>query len=126
MIRTEQLELYKSRAEEKSKTSMTMSIVATYLTDLIRLSKEEDAKREKEKAIKEAEIKSEKRVKGYGYDSLVLRYKEARYKQAELAAIEARKNGKDPYTAKERADKLAERDFMRFCQILNDLLGEHD
>lgn len=126
MVRTEQLELYKSRAEEKSKTSMTMSIVAAYLTDLIRVSKEEDAKREKEKAVKKTEIKDEKRVKGYGYDSLVFRFKEARYKQAEFEAIEARKNGKDPYTAKERADKRAERDFMRFCQILDDLLGEHD
>lgn len=126
MVRTEQLELYKSRAEEKSKTNMTMSIVAAYLTDLIRVSKEEDTKREKEKAVKKTEIKDEKRVKGYGYDSLVFRFKEARYKQAELEAIEARKNGKDPYTAKERADKRAERDFMRFCQILDDLLGEHD
>ena len=126
MIRTEQLELYKSRAEEKSKTSITMSIVVAYLTDLIRVSKEEDAKREKEEAIKEAEIKNEKRAKGYGYDSLVFRFKEARYKQAELEAIEARKNGKDLYTAKERADKRAGRDFMRFCQILDDLLGEHD
>lgn len=123
MVKTEQLELYKSRAEEKSKTSMTMSIVAAYLTDLIRVSKEED---EKEKAVKETEIKNEKRAKGYGYDSLVFRFKEARYKQAELEAIEARKNGKDPSTAKERANKRAERDFMRFCQILDDLLGEHD
>lgn len=48
MIRTEQLELYKSKAKEESKTSMTMSIVVAYLTDLIRVSKEEDAKMEKE------------------------------------------------------------------------------
>lgn len=27
---------------------------------------------------------------------------------------------------KSRADKRAERDFMRFCQILDNLLGEHD
>ena len=126
MIRTEQLELYKSRAEEESKTSITMSIVVAYLTDLIRVSKEEDAKREKEEAIKEAEIKNEKRAKGYGYDSLVFRFKEARYKQAELEAIDATRNGKHPSTAKERADKRAERDFMRFYQILDDLLGEHD
>lgn len=126
MIRTEQLELYKSRAEEKSKTSMTMSIVAAYLTDLIRVSKEEDAKKEKEEAIQKAEEKNNKKVKGYGYDSLVLRFKESRYKQAELEVMEDRKIGKDPYTAKERADKRAQRDFMRFCQILDDLLGEHD
>lgn len=119
MIGTEQLKLYKSRAEEESKTSMAMSIVAAYLTDLIRVSKEEDAKREKEE-------KNDKRTKGYGYDSLVFRFKESRYKQAELEAIEAKKAGKDPYTAKERADKRAERDFIRFCQILDDLLGEHD
>lgn len=126
MVRTEQLELYKSRAEEKSKTSMTMGIVAAYLTDLIRVSKEEDAKREKEEVIQKTEKKNDKRIKGYGYDSLVFRFKESRYKQAELEAIEAKKAGKDPYTAKERADKRAERDFMRFCQILDDLLGEHD
>lgn len=126
MIRTEQLELYKSRAEEKSKTSMAMSIVAAYLRDLIIVSKEEDAKMEKKKAVKETETKSEKRAKGYGYDSLVFRFKEARYKQAEFEAIEARKNGKDPYTARENAKGRADRDFMRFCQILNDLLGEHD
>lgn len=126
MIRTEQLELYKSRAEEKSKTSMTMSIVAAYLTDLIRVSKEEDAKREKEEAAQKTENKNDKRVKSYGYDSLVLRFKESRYKQAELEAMEDRKIGKDPYTAKERADKRAQRDFVRFCQILDDLLGEHD
>lgn len=126
MIRTEQLELYKSKAVEKSEISMTMSIIAGYLTDLIKISKEEDAKREKEEAIQKAEEKNNKKVKGYGYDSLVLRFKESRYKQAELEAMEDRKIGKDPYTAKERADKRAQRDFMRFCQILDDLLGEHD
>lgn len=126
MIRTDQLELYRNRAKEKSKTSMTMSIVAAYLTDLIIISKEEDAKAEEEKAIQKTEEKNDKRVKGYGYDSLVFRFKESRYKQAELEVIEAKREGKDPYTAKERANKRAERDFMRFCQILDDLLGEHD
>lgn len=126
MIRTEQLELYKSRAVEKSKTSVTMGIVAGYLTDLIKISKEEDAKREKEEAIQKAEEKNNKKIKGYGYDSLVLRFKESRYKQAELEAMENRKIGKDPYIAKERADKRAQRDFIRFCQILDDLLGDHD
>ena len=64
-----------------------------FRSDLIRVSKEEDAKREKEE-------KNDKRTKGYGYDSLVFRFKESRYKQAELEAIEAKKAGKDPYTAK--------------------------
>lgn len=27
---------------------------------------------------------------------------------------------------KSRADKRAKRDFMQFCQILDDLFGEHD
>ncbi|MBR2506736.1 MAG: hypothetical protein IKB70_07460 [Bacilli bacterium] len=61
----------------------------------------------------------EKKVKGYGYDSLCLRYNIARDAQAEY---EIRYKHKDP----ENAYKLAERDKMRFYNILHDLIGEHD
>lgn len=61
----------------------------------------------------------EKKTKGYGYDSLCLRYNIARDAQAEY---EIRYKHKDP----ENAYKMAERDKMRFYQILEDLIGEHD
>ena len=86
------------------------------LEDLIEKSLNDDKERKKEKHLK-----------GYGYDSLVFRYKDARYKQAAFEAMERAKSGlEDKITAKEKADKRAERDFMRFCQITDDLIGEHD
>lgn len=59
----------------------------------------------------------EKHLKGYMYDSLVYRYKEALYK-AHLYDAEKNKKSfnKDLYF----------RDFMRFIQILDEAIGEHD
>ena len=60
----------------------------------------------------------EKHLKGYMYDSLVYRYKEALYK-AHLydAMLEGNCSfKKEPYL----------RDLMRFIQILDEGLGEHD
>lgn len=61
----------------------------------------------------------EKKIKGYGYDSLCLRYSIARDAQAEY---EIHYKHKDP----ESAYKMAKRDKMRFYEILEDLIGEHD
>lgn len=58
-------------------------------------------------------------LKGYIFDSLVFRYITARDAQAEL---EIRKEGITYETAKSRAG----RDKMRFIQILNEAIGEHD
>lgn len=62
----------------------------------------------------------EKKIKGYGYDSLCLRYNIARDAQArhEMTTI-YRDNP-------ERAIKDAKRDKLRFYEILNDLIGEYD
>ena len=66
----------------------------------------------------------EKKIKGYGYDSLCLRYRLAREAQAKAEFIENRREGDchelSYYTA------MAKRDCVRFCQILDDLIGEHD
>ena len=86
-----------------------------WLAKLIKMSEEDDEKSEKEK-------KELKRLKGYGYDSLALRYQKARYDLAQYQSKDDMRAGKDP----ERAFKRAERDFMRFIQILNDIIGEHD
>lgn len=65
-------------------------------------------------------ITLEKKLKGYGYDSLCLRYQMAREAQMR-AEIHNKYNG-DGYKAQE----AAKRDMMRFFQILDDLIGEHD
>ena len=62
----------------------------------------------------------EKKIKGYGYDSLCLRYNIARDAQAQLEMKTTRKG--NPHMAL----SLAERDKLRFYEILDDLIGEHD
>ena len=68
--------------------------------------------------------KMEKRTKGYGFDSLVFRYKMAREEQARYEMVKDRKEG----VIKEENHYLrkSERDIMRFIEILDDLIGEHD
>ena len=63
---------------------------------------------------------NEKKLKGYQYDSLVFRYIRAREKQAEYEYIYSKTS--DRITCDERAN----RDIMRFCQILNETIGEHE
>lgn len=63
--------------------------------------------------------KHKKHLKGYIYDSLVYRYQLARYTQADL---EAERDCKPTKTCR----RAAERDIMRFIQILNEAIGEHD
>ena len=65
-----------------------------------------------------------KKIKGYGYDSLCLRYKMARDAQTQLELMEDKK-----LTGGMKQDGIrarANRDEMRFYEILNELLGEHD
>lgn len=65
-----------------------------------------------------------KKVKGYGYDSLCLRYKMARDAQMQFELMEDKK-----LTSGMKQDGIrarANRDEMRFYEILNDLIGEHN
>lgn len=66
-----------------------------------------------------AVTKADSHLKGYIYDSLVFRYMMARDAQTEL---EMKKEG----ITYERAKSRADRDKMRFMQILNEAIGEHD
>ena len=72
----------------------------------------------------------EKEKNEYIFDSLVFRYKLAR--EAEMRAnIEnktrlAKMCGEDPYTIERKEKSNCERDFMRFIQILNKAIGEHN
>ena len=64
------------------------------------------------------------KTKGYGYDSLCLRYKIARDAQMQLELMEDKK-----LTGGMKQDAIhsrAERDKMRFYEIANDLIGERD
>ena len=63
--------------------------------------------------------KTDSHLKGYIFDSLLFRYIMARDAQAEL---EIKKEGITYETAKSRAN----RDRMRFIEILNEAIGEHD
>lgn len=67
----------------------------------------------------------EKRLKGYIYDSLVYRYQLARYK-ASLKEIEPlmELNNWSYKKAEAFVEKLYERDVMRFCKILDEVIGE--
>ena len=66
----------------------------------------------------------EKKIKGYGYDSLCFRYAIARETQMmyEIAQDRKETGGHKENNIRSRA----ERDKMRFYQILDDLIGEHD
>lgn len=69
--------------------------------------------------VKEApEIKNDKHLNGYIFDSLVYRYQLARQ---ELATYIAYYNSNRPL---EQENRNANRDIMRFVQILDELVGE--
>lgn len=62
---------------------------------------------------------TQKHFKGYIFDSLVYRYQLARERQL---MYEIAKEGIEPKTARDRFN----RDLMRFGQILDEAIGEHD
>lgn len=63
---------------------------------------------------------NEKKLKGYQYDSLVYRYIRAREAMAEWEWERDHSEGREWYF------KQANRDIMRFCQILNEVVGERE
>ena len=62
----------------------------------------------------------EKKLKGYQYDSLVYRYIRAREAMAEWEWERDHSYDRAKYF------KQANRDIMRFCQILDEIMGEHE
>lgn len=70
---------------------------------------------------------NEKHLKGYMYDSLVYRYQLALYKaslkDAEDIMIKECISKKEAET---KARHNYNRDLIRFCQILDEAIGEHD
>lgn len=72
----------------------------------------------------EKALNADKKIKGYAFDSLIFRYKMAREAQAQWEAYRYGKEGH--FNKADNAENRAERDIMRFIQILDDVIGEHD
>lgn len=66
-----------------------------------------------------------KHLKGYIYDSLIYRYKLARHKMTEFEIAEEKKMLKPRYDYNHFIS-IEERDVMRFIEILDEAIGEHD
>lgn len=73
-------------------------------------------------AIKE----TNKHTKGYIYDSLMYRYIRAREAMAEYEYLRDRQSNVSNHTEWTVYRQRANRDIMRFVQILNEAIGEHD
>lgn len=78
------------------------------------------------KEIKEKQ-EEKKHLKGYMFDSLVYRFKDyqARAFQAEVQDYKYKRNCCE-HEARERVQDRHIRDLMRFIQILDEAIGEHD
>jgi len=63
-----------------------------------------------------------KHLKGFIFDSLVYRYKNAREKLAIYEEQEKKKKGE----GFDHIEKIAQRDIMKFIEILNEAIGDHD
>ena len=69
----------------------------------------------------------EQHCNGYAYDSLMYRYQFARIKLAYYEAFEySQENCISYHEALSKKNKLAQRDIMRFGQILDEVMKEHD
>lgn len=65
-------------------------------------------------------IKNNPHYKGYIYDSLVYRYMRAREKMADYEYLLDKTRDRSFY------QHCAQSDIMRFCEILNEAIGEHN
>ena len=86
-----------------------------------------------EKALKEMIEKSNNydqlliTTKGFAFDSLIFRFKDyqARAFQSEVADYKYKHNTSE-IEARQRIKDMHNRDLMRFIQILESVIGEHD
>ena len=77
-------------------------------------------------SLKEARDEGNKHLKGYIFDSLVFRFKEALERGTNIRAQKLIDLGQTKGEAFIKATKENQRDEMRFIQILNEVIGEHD
>ena len=77
-------------------------------------------------SLKEARDEGNKHLKSYIFDSLVFRFKEALERGINVRAQKLIDLGNTKGEAFIKATKENQRDEMRFIQILNEVIGEHD
>ena len=84
-------------------------------------------KDEVDKTLSERESVIDKHTKGYMFDSLVYRFKDyqSRAFPHEVAAMKYQRN-LGQLDAEEKVKDRYNRDLMRFIQILDEAIGEHD
>lgn len=68
----------------------------------------------------------EKKLKGYQFDSLVYRYIRAREKMAEYEYLRDKQSNTSNHTEWTVYLRRANGDIMRFIQILDEVIGEHE
>ena len=68
----------------------------------------------------------EKKLKGYQYDSLVYRYIRAREQMAEYEYLRDTESNVSNHTGWAIYRQRANHDIMRFVQILDEVIGEHE
>lgn len=70
---------------------------------------------------------NEKHMKGFMFDSLVYRFKDYQSKAFPLEVMDMKHSRNlSEVEARERVKYRHERDLMRFIQILDEAIGEHD
>ena len=77
-------------------------------------------------SLKEARDEGNKHLKGYIFYFLVFRFKEALERGTNVRAQKLIDLGQTKGEAFIKATKENQRDEMRFIQILNEVIGEHD
>lgn len=69
---------------------------------------------------------NEKKLKGYQFDSLVYRYIRAREQMAEYEYLRDKQSNISNHIEWTIYRQRANRDIMRFVQILDEIIGEHE
>ena len=70
---------------------------------------------------------NEKHMKGFMFDSLVYRFKDYQSRAFPLEVMDMKHNRNlSEVEARERVKSQHNRDLMRFIQILDEAIGEHD
>lgn len=71
-------------------------------------------------------LSSDKHMKGFMFDSLVFRFKEYQAKAFENDVRECMYRGSSREDAHSKVHSRHTRDLMRFIEILEEAIGEHD
>lgn len=78
------------------------------------------------KTLNENNNNDDENLKGYQFDSLVYRYIRAREQMAEYEHLRDKQSNISNHTEWTKYRQRANRDIMRFIQILDEVIGEHE